>query len=97
MFPDADLSVAIPGTASGIFFNMGQCCTAGSRLFVHERIFDKMMAGLADEAAKIRIGPGLDPETRMGPLVSDEQFQRVTGYLNSGREQGAARKRSPAA
>ena len=88
VFPDADLSVAIPGTASGIFFNMGQCCTAGSRLFVHERIFDKMMTGLADEAAKIKIGPGLDPDTRMGPLVSDEQFQRVTGFLDSGRAQG---------
>ncbi|WP_428493327.1 aldehyde dehydrogenase family protein [Rhodopila sp.] len=89
VFPDADLSVAIPGTASGIFFNMGQCCTAGSRLFVHERIFDKMMTGLSDEAAKLKIGPGLDPETRIGPLVSDEQFQRVTGYLESGRQQGA--------
>ncbi len=89
VFPDADLSVAIPGTGSGIFFNMGQCCTAGSRLFVHERIFDKVMTGLADEAAKIRIGPGLDPETRMGPLVSEEQFNRVSGYLESGRQQGA--------
>jgi phenylacetaldehyde dehydrogenase len=89
VFPDADLSVAIPGTASGIFFNMGQCCTAGSRLFVHERVFDKMMTGLSDEAAKLKIGPGLDPATRIGPLVSDEQFQRVTGFLASGREQGA--------
>ncbi len=89
VFPDADLSVAIPGTASGIFFNMGQCCTAGSRLFVHERIFDKMMTGLSNEAAKLKIGPGLDPETRIGPLVSDEQFQRVTGYLESGRAEGA--------
>lgn len=68
---------------------MGQCCTAGPRLFVHERVFDKVLSGLADEAAKIRIGPGLDPETRMGPLVSDEQFRRVAGYLESGREQGA--------
>ena len=88
VFPDADLSVAIPGAASGIFFNMGQCCTAGSRLFVHERIFDKMMTGLSDEAAKMKIGPGLDPETRVGPLVSDEQFQRVTGFLESGRQDG---------
>jgi phenylacetaldehyde dehydrogenase len=89
VFPDADLGVAIPGTASGIFFNMGQCCTAGSRLFVHERVFDKMMTGLSDEAAKLTIGPGLDPATRIGPLVSDEQFQRVTGFLESGRQQGA--------
>ena len=89
VFPDADLAVAIPGTASGIFFNMGQCCTAGSRLFVHERIFDRVMTGLADEAAKLKIGPGLDPDTRIGPLVSDEQFRRVSSYLDSGRQQGA--------
>jgi phenylacetaldehyde dehydrogenase len=89
VFPDADLSVAIPGAANGIFFNMGQCCTAGSRLFVHERVFDKVMTGLSDEAAKLKIGPGLDPATRIGPLVSDEQFQRVTGFLESGRQQGA--------
>jgi phenylacetaldehyde dehydrogenase len=89
VFPDADLAVAIPGAASGIFFNMGQCCTAGSRLFVHEKVFDKVMTGLSDEAAKLKIGPGLDPETRIGPLVSDEQFQRVTGFLDSGRQEGA--------
>jgi phenylacetaldehyde dehydrogenase len=89
VFPDADLAVAIPGAANGIFFNMGQCCTAGSRLFVHERIFDKMMTGLSDEAAKLKIGPGLDPTTRIGPLVSNEQFERVTGYLESGRQEGA--------
>jgi phenylacetaldehyde dehydrogenase len=59
VFPDADLSVAIPGTASGIFFNMGQCCTAGSRLFVHERVFDKMMTGLVDEAPNLRSAPAL--------------------------------------
>ncbi|WP_149536489.1 aldehyde dehydrogenase family protein [Siccirubricoccus phaeus] len=89
VFPDADLSVAIPGAANGIFFNMGQCCTAGSRLFVHEKVFDRMMTGLADEATKLKIGPGLDPETRIGPLVSEEQLNRVTGFLASGREQGA--------
>jgi Aldehyde dehydrogenase family len=89
VFPDADLSVVIPGAANGIFFNMGQCCTAGSRLFVHNRVCDKMMTGIADQASKIKIGPGLDPESRMGPLVSDEQFKRVTGFLDSGRQEGA--------
>ncbi len=89
VFPDADLSVAIPGAATGIFFNMGQCCTAGSRLFVHENLFDKMMAGLEGEAKKLKIGPGLDPTTRVGPLVSEGQFNRVIGYLASGKEQGA--------
>ena len=57
VFPDADLAVAIPGAASGIFFNMGQCCTAGSRLFVHERVFDKMMTGLSDEADEAQDRP----------------------------------------
>jgi phenylacetaldehyde dehydrogenase len=88
VFPDADMDVAIRGTASAIFFNMGQCCTAGSRLFAHKRVFDKLMEGVAAEAGKIRIGPGLDPETQMGPLVSEEQFTRVTGFLDSGRKEG---------
>jgi phenylacetaldehyde dehydrogenase len=89
VFPDADMDVAIRGTASAIFFNMGQCCTAGSRLFVHKRVFDRLMDGIASEAGKIRIGPGLDPETQMGPLVSAEQFTRVTGFLEAGRKEGA--------
>ena len=63
--------------------------SAGSRLFVHERVFEKRMTGLSDEAAKLKIGPGLDPTTRIGPLVSEEQFQRVTGYLASGKDEGA--------
>ena len=71
------------------FARQGQSCTAGSRLFVHERVFDKMMTGLFDEASKLKIGPGLDPTTRIGPLVSEEQFQRITGYLASGKEEGA--------
>src|SRR3977135_1804388 len=89
VFADSDVKGAIRGAASAIFFHHGQCCTAGSRLFVHERVFDKMMTGLSDEASKLKIGPGLDPTTRIGPLVSEEQFQRVTGYLASGKEEGA--------
>ena len=89
VFPDADLDVTVPGTASGIFFNSGQCCTAGSRMMVHKKIFDKVMAGLADQAGKVKIGPGLDPASEIGPLVSQEQFDRVTGYLDAGRRDGA--------
>ena len=61
---------AIRGTASAIFFNMGQCCIlAGSRLFAHKRVFDKLMEGIAAEAGKISMGPGLNPESQMpGPL-----------------------------
>jgi phenylacetaldehyde dehydrogenase len=86
---DADLDVAIPGAASGIFFNHGQCCCAGSRLFVEQPMFDKVVEGVAEEAKKIKIGPGLDPTTQMGPLVSDEQLARVCGYLESGLAEGA--------
>ncbi|GJL61435.1 MAG: aldehyde dehydrogenase [Nitrospirales bacterium] len=86
---DADLDIGIPGVASGIFFNHGQCCCAGSRLFVEKGIFDEVVDGVAQHAQHITIGPGLDPNTDMGPLVSDEQQQRVLGYLESGFSEGA--------
>jgi phenylacetaldehyde dehydrogenase len=89
VLPDADLEVAIPGSADAIFFNHGQCCTAGSRLFVHKSVFDKVVDGIAGAAKNIRLGPGLDPSTNMGPLVSQEQLERVCGYLDSGLEEGA--------
>jgi phenylacetaldehyde dehydrogenase len=86
---DADVELVVPGAAGAIFFNHGQCCCAGSRLMIHKKIFDKVVAGVADQAKSIKLGPGLDPETQMGPLVSDEQFKRVTGYIASGLEEGA--------
>jgi phenylacetaldehyde dehydrogenase len=89
VLPDADLGVAIPGAANAIFFNHGQCCCAGSRLYVQEAQFDEVVAGVADAASKIKVGPGLDPETEMGPLVSDVQLRRVTGFLDEGARDGA--------
>jgi phenylacetaldehyde dehydrogenase len=89
VFADADLSRAIPGAASAVFFNHGQCCCAGSRLYAHKNVFDKVLEGVTEIAANIHLGPGLDPKTEMGPLVSDEQFNRVTGYINSGIDEGA--------
>ena len=89
VFPDADMERVIPGAASAIFFNQGQTCCAGSRLFVHEKIFDKVIEGVSDVASKLKVGPGLDPSTEIGPLVSDEQFSRVRGFLDSGRAEGA--------
>ncbi|MGN8158648.1 aldehyde dehydrogenase family protein [Salinisphaera sp. RV14] len=86
---DADLEKAIPGAANAIFFNHGQCCAAGSRLFVHEKVYDQVIEGVAEYARNIKLGPGLDPETQMGPLVSRTQLERVTGYLEAGRKQGA--------
>ncbi len=89
IFADADLEVAIPGAANAIFFNHGQCCCAGSRLYVDHRVFDKVVTGVAEHAQRIRLGPGMDPATQMGPLVSREQLHRVCGYLRSGLEEGA--------
>ena len=86
---DADLDVAIPGAASAIFFNHGQCCCAGSRLYVHERLFDKVVAGVSDQAKAIKVGSGLDPATQMGPMVSETQRDRVCSYLELGQQEGA--------
>ncbi|AFY75640.1 NAD-dependent aldehyde dehydrogenase [Pleurocapsa sp. PCC 7327] len=86
---DADLATAIAGAANAIFFNHGQCCCAGSRLYVERSIFDRVVEGVAEQAKKIQVGPGLDPNTEMGPLVSDEQLDRVCGYLRSGIAEGA--------
>jgi phenylacetaldehyde dehydrogenase len=80
---------AIAGAANAIFFNHGQCCVAGSRLYVQQDRFDEVVDGVAEIAKSIKVGDGLDPDTQMGPLVSDEQLQRVTGYLESGQREGA--------
>jgi phenylacetaldehyde dehydrogenase len=89
VFADSDVDAAIAGAASAIFFNHGQCCCAGSRLLVEKKIYDRVVEGVAGAAKKIHVAAGLDPKCQMGPLVSQEQFDRVTGYLASGREQGA--------
>jgi phenylacetaldehyde dehydrogenase len=86
---DADAKTAAAGAASAIFFNHGQCCCAGSRLYVDKKIFDEVVDGVSQRAAKIRIGPGMDSTTDMGPLVSEEQLNRVCGFLESGRSEGA--------
>lgn len=86
---DADLDVAIPGAANAIFFNHGQCCSAGSRLYVAQEIFEEVAGGISDIAKNIKLGAGLDPATEMGPLVSETQLKRVCGYLQSGIAEGA--------
>jgi phenylacetaldehyde dehydrogenase len=86
---DADLESAIPGASMAIFFNQGQCCCAGSRLFVEKKVFDKVVDGISQAASKIRVRPGLDPDSDLGPLVSEEQLNRVCGYLESGVKEGA--------
>jgi phenylacetaldehyde dehydrogenase len=89
VFKDADLDAAIGGSASAIFFNQGQTCCAGSRLFVERAAFDQVVEGVSEQAKKIKVGSGLDPETNMGPLVSDEQLRRVCDYLDIGMSEGA--------
>ncbi len=90
VLPDADPQAVAGGSAGAIFFNAGQVCCAGSRLYVHSSIFDKVVEGVSAAAAAIRLGPGLDKTTDMGPLVSKEQQERVLGYIESGRKQGAS-------
>jgi phenylacetaldehyde dehydrogenase len=89
VLPDADVDVAAKGAAGAIFFNAGQVCAAGSRLYVHRKIFDKVVEGVGAAAKSIRLGPGLDPATQMGPLVSAEQQERVLKYIDTGRAEGA--------
>lgn len=86
VFADADLEAALKGVFMGIFFCQEEICSAGSRLFVEETIYDKFVAQLADMARSVRLGHGLDPETKMGPLVSRNQQERVLDYIRIGTE-----------
>lgn len=89
IFSDADLKKAIAGAASAIFFNHGQCCCAGSRLFIEENIYEEVLKGIKSHAQKIALGIGMEASTQMGPLVSKEQFDKVNGFVKSGIESGA--------
>jgi phenylacetaldehyde dehydrogenase len=89
IFPDAALGPATEVAARGIFMNTGQVCAAGSRLFVHERVFDQVVEGVVERARKLRLGPGTEATTDLGPVVSEEQRARVTGYIRSGLGEGA--------
>jgi acyl-CoA reductase-like NAD-dependent aldehyde dehydrogenase len=89
VFADADLARAVSGAFLGIFFNQGQVCSAGSRLFVQEKIYDETVDDLSKSVKDLQIGPGIDPMTQMGPLVSKTQMDRVLGYIATGSEEGA--------
>lgn len=89
ILPDADLARAIPGAANAIFLNSGQVCVAGSRLYVAKQHFDEVLEGVSNIAKQFKLGPGLDPTTLLGPLVSDKQQARVTDYIDSARAEGA--------
>jgi acyl-CoA reductase-like NAD-dependent aldehyde dehydrogenase len=87
---DADVAAAARGAFTAIFYNTGQCCTAGSRLLVHESVKDELLAALVERAQKMQPGDPLDPKTRFGPLISQEQLDRVLGYIEKGRAEGAS-------
>ena len=89
ILPDADLEAAVKGSYEGIYYNSGQACNAASRLFVQAEIFDQVIEKLAGFASEAKVGAGLDPETQFGPLISEEQLGRVTGYIDSGLAEGA--------
>lgn len=89
IFDDADLDRAIPGAAGAIFSNSGQVCTAGSRLFIHRGLYDRVVDGVADIARNTHVGYGLDKDSEMGPLISAKQRDRVLDYIDGGRREGA--------
>lgn len=90
IMPDVDVAQVAPGAAGAIFFNSGQVCVAGSRLFAHRSIFDQVIEGVAATASFWAPRPSLDPQAHAGPLVSKEQFDRVMGYIEAGKRDGAS-------
>jgi phenylacetaldehyde dehydrogenase len=88
VFADADLEAATSGAFGGIFFNQGQACVAGSRLFVEAPVADELVSRVAERAGKIRLGSGLDPQTEMGPLITAAHRARVKGYVDAARDEG---------
>jgi phenylacetaldehyde dehydrogenase len=90
IFADADLAKAVPAAAMSIFGNAGQICAAGSRLFVHEKVYDQVVEAVSERARTLRVGAGLAPGTEMGPVVSQEQLDRVLGYIEAGANEGAS-------
>ena len=89
VFADADMELAVPGAAMAVFGNAGQICSAGTRMFVERKIYDEFVHRVADYAKSLRVGDPLDAETQMGPIASQEQFDKVCGYLVAGKAEGA--------
>jgi aldehyde dehydrogenase (NAD+) len=89
VFADADLNAAIEGAYFGLFFNQGQCCCAGSRLFVEEKVYDEFVDRIVKKAKTQKVGDPFDADTTQGPQVSQEQYDRVMGYIDAGKREGA--------
>ncbi|HXH27912.1 MAG TPA: aldehyde dehydrogenase family protein [Candidatus Polarisedimenticolia bacterium] len=86
-FADADFEQAVEGALFGVFLNQGEVCSAGSRVLVQRSIYKTMLDAMVERARKIRLGPGLDPQTKMGPLVSQEQYDKVLSYIEIGKKE----------
>jgi betaine-aldehyde dehydrogenase len=89
VFSDADMEQAVNGAMMGIFFNQGQVCCAGSRLFLHEDVKDEFLERFREKAQRVKVGDPLDKTTQMGPQVSEEQLNRIKGYVDIAKEEGA--------
>src|SRR4029077_6022714 len=89
VFADADLDAAVEGAYFGLFFNQGQCCCAGSRLFVEEKVYDQFVEKVVKKAKGQKVGDPFDPDTTQGPQVSQEQCDRILGYIEAGKKEGA--------
>ncbi len=89
IFADADMEAAIEGTHFGLYFNQGQCCCAGSRVFVEESVHDEFIERIVEKNKTRKVGHGLDPETEQGPQVDQAQFDKIMGFIEKGQEQGA--------
>jgi aldehyde dehydrogenase (NAD+) len=89
VFADADLEAAVPAVAMGVYNNSGQVCVAGTRVFVERPVYEEFVERQAEFAGTLRVGPSIDPETQLGPLVSERQLERVLGYLDVAAQEGA--------
>lgn len=89
IFADAQFESAVPGAGMAVFANSGQICSAGTRLFVERKVYDEFVGRVADFGKNLNVGNGVDPDTQIGPLVSEQQLEPVTGYLNVARQEGA--------
>ncbi|MGR3376559.1 aldehyde dehydrogenase family protein [Salipiger abyssi] len=89
VFPDADIDAAIPQVAEAVYLNSGQACSAGTRLYIHEDVYDRVIEGVAAYSETLKLGHGLDPSTNMGPIISAKQFERVNRLLDTGLREGA--------
>jgi len=89
IMPDADLDLAIPGAANGIFFNGGQVCVAGSRLYAHSSVFDQVVEGISGAAKQMAVGHGLDPATQMGPVINSKQAEKIGDFISQAKQDGA--------